>query len=347
MTAAITDFNQFTGLRAAANNNDPAALREVASQFEALFLQSMLKSMRDASMGDSLFGESDQMDMYQGMLDQQLSLEMASGKGVGLAEMLVRQLGNPDADRASQQSRAYPLSGSSRGHLAAPPTTRAESAISLSGASGAPAPGVSAPEQIGARAAGLQEYSALPGQATGPQKTRPDWSDPESFAREIWPHAERAGRRLNVAPEGIVAQAALETGWGQHVMPDERGESSFNLFGIKAHGGWQGEQVSRRTLEFENGVPRPQTARFRAYSNVAATFSDYAEFLADNPRYSAVSGHGDDVAGFANALQSAGYATDPQYANKITRVLESPTMQSVIRDLKKSQAQPIAARLSL
>jgi len=344
MTAAITDFNQFTGLRAAANNRDPAALREVASQFEALFLQSMLKSMRDASMGDSLFGESDQMDMYQGMLDQQLSLEMASGSGVGLADMLVRQLGNADADHESQRSRDYPLSGSSRGYPAAPHKARAESAISSSRAM---KPGASGPEQIGARTARLQEHSELPQHSTGPRKVLPDWSDPESFAREIWPHAERAARRLDVAPEAIVAQAALETGWGQHVMPDERGESSFNLFGIKAHGGWQGEQVSRRTLEFENGVPRPQTARFRAYSNVAATFSDYAEFLTDNPRYRAVSGHGDDVAGFANALQSAGYATDPQYANKITRVLESPTMQSVIRDLKNSQARPIAARLSL
>ena len=144
-----------------------------------------------------------------------------------------------------------------------------------------------------------------------------------------------------------MAQAALETGWGKHVMPDGRGENSFNLFGIKAGGGWQGEQVSRQTLEFENGVPRPETAKFRAYTNVAATFSDYADFLTDNPRYRDVSGHGNDTAGFAAALQKAGYATDPQYADKITRVLESPTMQSVIRDLKKTAARPITAQLSL
>ncbi|MGI9234912.1 MAG: glucosaminidase domain-containing protein, partial [Woeseiaceae bacterium] len=154
-------------------------------------------------------------------------------------------------------------------------------------------------------------------------------------------------QRLGVAPEAIVAQAALETGWGAHVMPDNRGESSFNLFGIKANGGWQGEQVSRQTLEFENGVPRPQRANFRAYSNVAATFSDYADFLTENPRYGAVSGHGNDVAGFANALQSAGYATDPKYADKLTAVLNGPTMQSVMRGLKNSMVRPIAAQLSL
>lgn len=327
MTAAITDFNQFTGLRAAANKNDPAALREVAGQFEALFLQSMLKSMREASLGDPIFGESDQMDMYQGMMDQQLSLEMASGKGVGLADMLVRQLGGSSAKIPTRPDGSFSLAEISRTRSARMRTPE--------------------PNESSALSTSLQSQTELPLQSAAPQKTKPAWSNPESFARDIWPYAERAGRRLNVATEAIVAQAALETGWGKHVMPDERGGSSFNLFGIKANGGWQGEQVSRRTLEFENGVPRPQRAQFRAYHDVAATFSDYADFLTDNPRYRTVSGHGDDVAGFANALQSAGYATDPQYAEKITRVVDSPTMQSVIRDLKNSEARPITAQLSL
>lgn len=293
MTATITDFNQFAGLHAAADRNDPAALREVASQFEALFLQTMLKNMREASLGDPIFGESDQQEMYQGMMDQQLALEMASGKGVGLADMLVRQLGGADATKFAAK---------------AAPTGAA---------------------------------------AVTPRKTAPAWSDPKSFARDIWPHAERAGRRLNVAPEAIVAQAALETGWGAHVMPDRRGDNSFNLFGIKAGGGWRGDQVTRQTLEFENGVPRPQKAQFRAYSDIAATFDDYTEFLIDNPRYGAVSGHGTDVAAFANALQSSGYATDPKYADKLTDILNSPTMRSVISELKKSRVRPITAQLSL
>ncbi len=325
MTAAITDFNQFAGLRAAADKNDPAALREVAGQFEALFLQSMLKSMREASLGDPIFGESDQMDMYQGMMDQQLSLEMASGKGVGLADMLVRQLGGADTKIPTRPDGSFSLADISRTR-----TTRPAQPYS--------SPKISASPQV---------RPETPLQSIAPQKAKPVWSDPETFARDIWPHAERAGRRLDVAPEAIVAQAALETGWGAHVMPDQRGESSLNLFGIKASGGWQGEQVSRRTLEFENGVPRPQHAQFRSYTDVSATFADYADFLTDNPRYSEVSGHGNDVAGFANALQSAGYATDPQYADKITRVLNSPTMQSVMRDLKNSEARPIANQLSL
>ena len=299
MTASITDFSQFTGLHAAAEKNDPAALREVASQFEALFLQTMLKNMREASLGDDLMGGSDQHDMYQGMMDQQLALEMASGKGVGLAEMLVRQLGGDAAANVSRPDRDYYLSD-------------------------------------------VPRSSPVPA-----NKPAPAWSDPKAFALDIWPHAERAGRRLKVAPEAIVAQAALETGWGAHVMPDQQGDSSFNLFGIKAGAGWRGDQVSRQTLEFENGIPRQQNALFRSYNDVAATFDDYTKFLSDNPRYSTVSGHGSDVAGFAKALQDSGYATDPKYADKLTRIINSPTMRSVMSTLKKSIAQPITAQLSL
>jgi flagellar protein FlgJ len=329
MTATITDFNQFTGLRAAADQNDPAALREVASQFEALFLQTMLKNMREASLGDPIFGNSDQQEMYQGMMDQQLALEMASGKGVGLADMLVRQLGGGEAEKTFRPDRDFPLTNVARNHTAVP----LHSPVQLQTA----VPLQAVPPSV----------SATPSHSPAPVNDKPAWSDPKAFVRDIWPHAERAGRRLNVAPEAIVAQAALETGWGAHVMPDTNGDSSFNLFGIKAGGGWRGDQVSRQTLEFENGVPRPQKAQFRSYGNVAAVFNDYTEFLTDNPRYSAVSGHGDDVAGFANALQSAGYATDPKYADKLTRVLNSPTMQSVMRALKNSVVAPIKAQLSL
>ncbi len=297
MTASITDFNQFTGLRAAADRNDPAALREVASQFEALFLQSMLKSMRDASLGDPLFGDSDQHEMYQGMLDQQFALEMASGKGIGLADMLIRQLGDDPAESLSRPDRPFPLSSIRRSSGAANNTTT------------------------------------------------PAWSDPKAFARDIWPHAERAASKLNVAPEAIVAQAALETGWGAHVMPNQNGDTSFNLFGIKASGGWRGEQVTRQTLEFEDGVPRPQKAQFRAYSDVAATFDDYTRLLTENPRYKSVNGHGTNVAGFANALQSSGYATDPQYADKLKRIMNSPTMKSVMSELKNSSARSINTQL--
>ena len=153
MTAAITDFTQFTALRQGAENNDPETLRQVAGQFEALFVEMMLKNMREASLGDPLFGDSEQHEMYQGMLDQQLAVEMASGKGIGLAEMLVRQLGG-ESTPFSQDS--YGIPATLRGEV---------------------------------------------------EERRPLWSDPASFAQAVWPHAQRAAARLNVAPEAVLAQA--------------------------------------------------------------------------------------------------------------------------------------------
>ena len=283
MTATITDFTQYASLRKAAGENDPAALREVANQFEALFLQTMLKSMREASLGDPLFGNNEQHDMYRDMMDQQLAVELASGKGVGLADMLVRQLGGAEASKLQRPETSHAVP----------------------------------------QAAAVRRKQPMP-----------DWSDPAAFARDIWPHAERAGRKLNVAPEAIVAQAALETGWGKHVMSDNDGGASFNLFGIKSGSGWSGDRVVRDTLEFEGGVPQRQQAKFRSYDSVAAAFSDYGDFLTANPRYSDVRNHGSDAAGFARALQDSGYATDPHYAQKLTNVLEGPTMRRVLSELK-------------
>jgi len=292
VTAAITDFSQFTGLRAGADQNDPKVLREVAGQFEALFVQSLLKNMRDASLAEPVFGQSDQHEMYQGMLDQQLSLEMSSGKGIGLADMLVRQLG---------------------GETAALPTSASGS--NLSG----PVGSVS-------RSGGVAEI--------------PTWSDPAEFARDVWPHASRVAKRLNVAPEALVAQAALETGWGAHVMPGPGG-SSNNLFGIKAGGSWGGDSIRKPTLEFSAGVAKKEVASFRAYPDLESTFDDYAQFIESNARYQAVPNHGNDVSGFANALQESGYATDPNYAEKISRVLNSDTMRSAIKGLKAGASSPI------
>ncbi|MGB5246188.1 MAG: glucosaminidase domain-containing protein [Woeseia sp.] len=294
MTSAVTDFGQFASLRASADRQDPAVLREVASQFEALFVQSMLKNMRGAELAEPMFG-SDQMDMYQDMFDQQLSLEMASGKGLGLADMLVRQLGGEGAALPTpQQSYAVPAPQTMRGAVANIPT----------------------------------------------------WTDPDQFVSDVWPHAKRAAARLDVAPEALVAQAALETGWGAHVMRDRRGASTFNLFGIKADSNWQGDKVAKSTLEFEDGVASRRVEKFRSYPDVAAVFDDYATLISGKARYADVSGKGADTGGFAAALQEAGYATDPRYAEKIERVLNGETMRQALGKLKNSPAQPITAGLA-
>jgi len=319
MTAPVFDATQFAELRYGAQKNDPATLREVAGQFEALFIQSVLKNMREASLGDPLFGDSNSHEMYQGMLDQQLATEMAAGRGLGLAEMLVRQLGGDDGakvgvERTLPNERAYPIERASPNGRSYPieQASPIERAFPL--------------ERTGRTATGVSE---------------PAWKDPESFARDVWPHAERVAKKLNVAPEGVLAQAALETGWGRHVMPRGDGQSSLNLFGIKAGHGWSGDSVAKRTLEFDDGVARSEVAEFRAYDDVATTFDDYAELISDNPRYSQVTGHGSNVDRFASALQASGYATDPDYASKISRVASSDTMARVLANLKNSTSVSI------
>jgi flagellar protein FlgJ len=289
MTAAITDFTQFASLRSGAEKNDPAVLREVAGQFEALFIQSILENMRASELADPLLGGSDQHKMMQGMLDQQLSMEMASGRGIGLADMLVQQLGG-DAKAVNPTRESFSLT--------APPRAMAK-------------------------------------------KTEATWESPREFAHDVWPHVERVAAKLNVAPEGLLAQTALETGWGAHVMQRTNGVSSYNLFGIKAGSDWSGSTVSRSTLEYTDGIAQRKVERFKAYPDLAASFNDYAALIEDNPRYEMVLDHGSDSDGFATALQDAGYATDPSYASKIGGIVRSTTLRTAISGLKFGAMAPI------
>ena len=287
---SATEFSQYAGLRAAAKNNDPDALREVAGQFEALFMQTMLKNMRAGQLAEPLFG-GEQHKMYVEMMDQQFAIEMASGRGLGFADMLVKQLGGS-------------------------PTATSISSASPTGSLFAVAP------------------------TQGPTTERESWDDPSQFAADIWPHANRAANRLGVAPEAIMAQAALETGWGQHVMRFGDGSNSNNLFGIKADSEWYGGSVVRQTLEVADGVPEVVRARFRAYPDLEATFADYTRLLSEQPRYQAVPGS-TDVESFANALQDAGYATDPNYAEKIMRIARGDTLSGALHTLKEGSLEPI------
>jgi peptidoglycan hydrolase FlgJ len=281
MTAPINasfDFSALASLRNDAKAQDPSALKEVAKQFESLFTQMLMKSMRDANRSfgeDSLFG-SQQGDFYQDMFDDQIALHLSKGKGLGLADMLVQQL--------TQSGMVKPADGTSA-------TTGAQAPVSTQNISS------SADHQPLARSK-------------------------EDFVRMMLPHAQRAGNALGVDPSSLVAQAALETGWGRAVPSQASGSSSFNLFGIKAGSSWDGATAHVPTLEFEDGVPVRKVERFRAYSSPADSFNDYARLIGGNPRYEDARGAGGDVTTFASALQDGGYATDPNYAQKIVAVAD-------------------------
>lgn len=272
-----TDVQGLNNLRAQARAQDPEALRATAKQFETIFTKMMLQSMRDARLGEDLFGSS-AGDMYQSMFDDQIALEMSQGRGIGIAEMLLAQL------QRSGRSTTAPST-------TAPSTTGSSATTSV------------------VDGASLDVGSLKPGSR-------------EAFLESILPAARQAAATLGVSTRAVLAQAALETGWGRSVPRAADGRSSHNLFGIKASERWSGPRVEQLTTEFVNGAPQQQVAAFRAYGSPAESIADHARLLAVSPRYSAVRGTGDDIAAYGAALQRGGYATDPRYAQKLEAVAE-------------------------
>ncbi|HEX7111065.1 MAG TPA: flagellar assembly peptidoglycan hydrolase FlgJ, partial [Mizugakiibacter sp.] len=299
------------------------ALAKTAQQFEALFTQMLLKSMRDATPGDGLF-DSEQTRAYQQMFDQQLAVSLSnSGHGLGIAAMLMRQLGGAGTDVTATHGATGTAPAST------PATHAAPTAIDASTAD---------PLGVLLDKAG----SALGDLATRAQGFAQHWlpSGPKAFVQALAPYAQAAAKQLGVSARALLAQAALETGWGQHMPQHADGRASFNLFGIKAGERWSGAKVNVPTVEFENGIAVRRQDSFRAYASPAEAFADYARLLNGSPRYAAALGRGDDVAGFAQALQSAGYATDPDYAAKLRAIAHSAPMDEALAALKESAALP-------
>lgn len=282
---AYTDIQALGDLKRQARANDPAAMRETARQFETLFAKMMLKSMREASGGDELF-DTEESQMYRSMFDDQLALELTQGKGLGIADMLVQQLMRAEvANQAATGSpERVPLNPLRSELPKMPAVTEVRAATAA------------VPPAAGSR---------------------------EAFIEAIRPAAERAAKSLGVSPRAIMAQAALETGWGRSMPVDESGRSSFNLFGIKATGNWRGPVAVSATTEFVDRRAVQQTERFRAYDSIEQSVQDHARLLSGSSRYAAALNSGDDIQAYATALQRGGYATDPNYARKLVGVAES------------------------
>jgi peptidoglycan hydrolase FlgJ len=288
-----TDLHALGALKTEAKEQTPAAIREVARQFESLFMGIMLKGMREATPDDGLFSGGE-VRFCQDMYDQQLSVTLGNQGALGIADMLERAL-------ATRQAGSDVT--------AAMPNAPAGNAAST-------APG----------------HAVVPGARTAANAAAaPTAPDPAAFVRSILPLAEQAGAQLGVHPHALVAQAALETGWGARPCRGANGEPSHNLFNLKATGGWKGERVSVATLEFSGGVPARKVAAFRAYGSPAESFEDYARLVGNHPRYAAARQQGADPVKYAEALQAAGYATDPGYARKIAHILGSETFRSAVQ----------------
>lgn len=291
-TRFALDVQSVDKLRNQARQDPNAALKSAAQQFEALFLNMVLKSMREAAPQDGLF-DSEQTRLYTTMLDQQLAQSL-SARGIGLADIMVRQLSRATSPADQPQTAGSP---------AVPP------------------------------AALRAETGATPQATPAPAIPQPAPSQPAAardFVSKLWPHALEASEASGIPARFMLGQAALESGWGRHEIRGTDGRPSHNLFGIKADPNWRGPVVEAVTTEYVNGMPQKSMARFRAYASYGESFRDYAQLLRTSPRYAGVLEQGQDAAAFASGLQQAGYATDPGYADKLTRILNGAALRQTL-----------------
>lgn len=270
MTSGVS-FNgnaSIDALRGAASRDPKAAIKEAARQFEALFMQELMKSMRSGTLGEGWLDNAGSK-MGTEMLDDQFATKMTGMPG-GLSEAIARQL-----ERQLNKT--------------------ATAAVSPAAAANAPA-----------------RTSRVGGSG-----------EAKDFVSEHQQAAKAAEAETGIPAAYILGQAAHESGWGKREIRHRDGSNSHNLFGIKAGPSWKGDVAEVTTTEYVNGQPRKVTARFRAYESHEAAFRDYARLLKDSPRYAKVVAQGDSVQGFAQGLQKAGYATDPAYADKLSRVINT------------------------
>ncbi|MCL2523675.1 MAG: flagellar assembly peptidoglycan hydrolase FlgJ [Betaproteobacteria bacterium] len=290
---------------------DPqAGLKAAAQQFEQMFLQMVMKSMRDTVPQDGLLN-SDQTRFYTALLDQQMAQNLAtSGQGVGFARLIEEQLGRtvvngkelaaPGEEAAKAAGNALPLAASDTRHLRHTPVLGS----------------------LPTSAAYAAQATTLANDGEAPTTAR-------DFASRVWPHAVEASRSTGIPPQFLIAHSALESGWGRSEIRHADGSPSHNLFGIKAGASWNGPTVEATTTEYVDGEPRQMVERFRAYGSYAESFRDYAGLLRDNARYSSVIGAQNGTE-FARRLQQAGYATDPMYADKLARIINGPTLRQAL-----------------
>jgi flagellar protein FlgJ len=326
------DVKGLDGLKRAAMKDPQAQLKEAAKQFEAVFLGQMLKSMRDAGFKSDLT-DNRQIQFYQSLLDQQLAQNMA-GKGTGIAEMLVRQLSHdkpappqPAGDAAMAMRIAAIPRGAPRSLEGMP----AVAAVKHDGDDGQDSGLIAAiAAQIRAAQASAKPVAsdAIAGAgapaATSGGTDQSDGGEGNVYTRFVnrFVGAARAAAQLSGVPARLIlAQAALETGWGRHEMTADSGAKSHNLFGIKAGASWDGATANNMTQEYVAGRKVGVREAFRAYGSYLESFVDHAKLLGNSARYAAVRQAGSPEQA-AQALQDCGYATDPRYAEKLVAIMQ-------------------------
>lgn len=338
---------QFSEMKLGARNQSSETTKAVAEQFESLFVQQMLASMRSAATIDES-RHSSTVDFYQDMYDKQLALSISKQGGLGIAKVLMTQLpggsqteGNPIAPESGKGGKQLPVD-------------RVPQLTSLTVVNEQPVPiektlvpnlyqQPSYQTQNPAvklskfQTDDLQVNKAQP-QAQNEIGSEQRWLKPAHFVSDLWPHAEQAANAIGVSTEALVAQSALETGWGKHTMRFPDGKPAFNLFGIKAGSSWSGATLAKPTIEFQDGVMQTEMAHFRAYDSISDALDDYVNFIQSSPRYQDALDHEGSDTHYLNELQQGGYATDPRYADKIINIMQGKTLTHSLANLDANQS---------
>ncbi|WP_321796700.1 flagellar assembly peptidoglycan hydrolase FlgJ [Caballeronia sp. J97] len=313
------DTQGFDALRAQAGANPQQGLKEAAKQFDAVFTQMMLKSMRDATPSDSPF-ESNDSKSFTSMLDQQLSQQMSS-KGIGVADMMLKQLMRNSGAQTGDSAKAggtmnamQALGGMAGGSGDLDANAGNLAAMNAMAKAYAAAQANKSSASLAGKGYSAADSLEAPARGNGSDKVN-------AFVDRLAVPAQAASAATGIPARFIIGQAALESGWGKREIKNSNGSTSHNIFGIKANKDWTGKTVDSVTTEYINGRPQKVVERFRAYDSYEEALTDYASVIKNNPRYAPVIQASRDVAGFAHGMQKAGYATDPQYAKKLISIM--------------------------
>ncbi len=312
------DLTSLQNIRSQSKSDEQGALRQAAEQFEAIFMNMLLSSMRKANQAFEVEGmmNSQTTKFYQDMQDSQMATELAKNGSLGLADLLVQQF-SPQTAKSQANTSAQALPDLLQRKTA---MIRQSDAVKSAEPVNVTKPVIPVTENTGA-------------------EESKNWSveSPVDFVKRLLPAARNAASAIGLDPMALIAQAALETGWGKRMIRNTAGDNSFNLFGIKAHNGWQGNTAVVDTLEYRQGVARKEQAKFRAYESPEQSLSDYISFVTGNMRYEDAVKTASDPKAYFEQLQAAGYATDPEYARKIMSVYQGSTFEQVRSELADTQ----------
>lgn len=352
-----SDINSLNSIRKMGLTDESGALKKAAKEFEAFFLNMMLKSMRqaNAAIGDDSMMSSSQEKMFTSMLDEQLAVDLSQKGLLGIADLMTHQLINKSAAEKQLSGNEVNTKVSLKSDLNSfgivpSLTEKSDRNVNSNLIKASDKLTNSKPDVIPEPASDLDKTNILETVnlhlRKGIKETIVEQTDiakiavekpakkavftqVNEFVSSLLPLAKEAAQKLMLDPKLLIAQAALETGWGKFVMHDESGTPGFNLFGIKAGKGWGGETIKIDTLEVENGAFKKINASFRKYENFKQSFDDYVDFVQQNPRYQKATESTTDAKEYIHQLQKSGYATDPEYANKIMKIFNETLLDTI------------------